>query len=142
MKTARLLFQGMLLIVVFCSFSSIEYNSAKYSSLQKTEATVSTDSVLGVWKYTMTNVEAPYEKGIFFITQKGGTYDVSVKLATGMLTGLDVVVQDNGINFNVNFEGLKRVSFILKVNDDKIMGESYSVIGTSEIFGVRQLPVE
>ncbi|WP_286815127.1 hypothetical protein, partial [Maribacter sp. UBA849] len=57
-----------------------------------------------------------------------------------MLTGQDVVVKDNGINFNVNFEGLKRVSFVLVVENDKIVGESYSAIGTSEIFGVRQLP--
>ena len=140
MKTIKFIVQVIALCVVFCSFTTTENYPYKNSVAKETIALISTDSVLGVWKYTMTNVDAPYEKGMFFITQKGDSYDVAVKLGTGMLTGQDVVVKDNGINFNVNFEGLKRVSFVLVVENDKIVGESYSAIGTSEIFGVRQLP--
>jgi len=140
MKINRYLLQGVLLILVFCSFSSIEPYELENYFQQKIEETVSNDSVLGVWKYTMINVDGPYEKGVFFITQRDGSYDVAVKLGTGTLTGQDIVVQENGINFNVNFEGLKRVSFKLKVNGDKIIGERISAIGANEILGVRQLP--
>ncbi|WP_036152509.1 hypothetical protein [Maribacter forsetii] len=140
MKTNHCLLQAFLLILVFCSFSSVETNELKEPFQQKSEETNCKTSVLGVWKYTMTNVDEPYEKGMFFITKKGDSYDVAVKLGTGVLTGQDIVVQNNSINFNVNFEGLKRVSFVLKVEGDVIMGEGYSAKGTSEILGVRQLP--
>ncbi|WP_405410223.1 hypothetical protein [Maribacter sp. Asnod1-A12] len=139
MKINLNLFRGILLILVFCSFSSVKSFESDIFFQQIKAKSFSNDSVLGVWKYTMTNVDVPYEKGIFFITKKGDLYDVAVKLGTGILTGQDVIVQNSTINFNVNFEGLKRVSFVLTVKDDKIMGESYSAIGTSEILGVRQL---
>lgn len=140
MKTVKFLVLGIVLIMAFSSFSSTQINSNRHHVSENSIAPISSDTVLGVWEYTMTNVDAPYEKGVFFITKKGDFYDVAVKLTTGMLTGQDVLVKGNGINFNVNFEGLKRVSFVLVVEDDKIMGESYSTIGNSEIFGVRQLP--
>ena len=142
MKTNSFIFKGLLLVLIFCSFSPADSYLSENPFKQKTELNVSEDSVLGAWKYTMTNVDAPYEKGMFFITKKGDTFDVAVKLATGMLTGQDVIVQDKGINFNVNFEGLRRVSFVLKVSGDNIVGESYSANGTSEILAVRQFPEE
>ncbi|MEP2278302.1 hypothetical protein [Maribacter sp.] len=142
MKTNHYFLQAVLLILVFCSFSSVSSYELEKAFKQISEETNSNDSVLGVWKYTMSNVDVPYEKGMFFITQKGGSYDVAVKLKTGMLTGQDVIVRNNGINFNVNFEGLKRVSFVLTVEGDKIVGESYSAIGVSEIVGVRQQPAQ
>ncbi|WP_430427291.1 hypothetical protein [Maribacter litoralis] len=140
MKTVKFLVLGIVLIMAFSSFSSTQINSNRHHVSENSIAPLSSDTVLGVWKYKMTNVDAPYEKGVFFITKKGDFYDVAVKLTTGMLTGQDVLVKGNGINFNVNFEGLKRVSFVLVVEDDKIMGESYSAIGNSEILGARQLP--
>ena len=140
MKTVKFLVLGIVLIMAFSSFSSTQINSNRHHVSENSIAPISSDTVLGVWKYKMTNVDAPYEKGVFFITKKGDFYDVAVKLTTGMLTGQDVLVKGNGINFNVNFEGLKRVSFVLVVEDNKIMGKSYSTIGNSEIFGVRQLP--
>ena len=123
MKTNSFIFQGLLLVLIFCSFSPADSYRSENPFQQKTEQNVSEDSVLGVWKYTMTNVD-------------------TVKLATGMLSGQDVIVQDKGINFNVNFEGLRRVSFVLKVSGDNIVGESYSANGTSEILAVRQFPEE
>lgn len=140
MKITRFIFQGVLLVFVFCSFSTIESNRTSYSNQQILNETTTNDSVVGVWKYSMSNVDAPYENGVFFITQKEDSYDVALKLSTGILTGQDVIVTENGINFNVNFEGLKRVSFVLIVKGDKIMGETFSEIGSSEIYGVRQVP--
>ncbi|HDZ06602.1 hypothetical protein LCGC14_0319480 [marine sediment metagenome] len=140
MKITRFLFQGILLVLVFCSFSTIESNRATFSSQQMLGETAINNSIVGVWNYSMSNVEAPYENGVFFITQKEGSFDVALKLSTGILTGQDVIVTENGINFNVNFEGLKRVSFVLIVKGDKIMGETFSDKGSSEIYGVRQLP--
>ena len=140
MKTVKFLVLGIVLIMAFSSFSSTQINSNRHHVSENSIVPISSDTVLGVWKYKMTNVDAPYEKGVFFITKKGDFYDVAVKLTTGMLTGQDVLVKGNGLNFNVNFEGLKRVSFVLVVEDNKIMGKSYSTIGNSEIFGVRQLP--
>ncbi|MGO4918143.1 hypothetical protein [Maribacter spongiicola] len=142
MKFTHLILQGALLILAFCSFSSVKLDVTETTSQQLIEQTVVNDAVLGVWNYRMSNVDAPYEKGVFFITKNKDFYEVAVKLSTGILTGQDVVASDKGINFNVNFEGLKRVSFVLMVEEDKIMGETYSAIGTSDILGVRQKPVE
>ena len=104
MKITRFIFQGVLLVFVFCSFSTIESNRTTYSNQQILNETTTNDSVVGVWKYSMSNVDAPYENGVFFITQKEDSYDVALKLSTGILTGQDVIVTENGINFNVNFE--------------------------------------
>ena len=99
------------------------------------------DVVLGVWNCSMTNVSSPYEHGVFFITKQGETYDVVVQFSNGMLSGQDVIVEEEHIKFNLNIAGLERVSFVMLVKGNRIIGESYSMKNSSQISGVRQLPV-
>jgi len=105
------------------------------------ERLVSGESVLGIWNYTMINVESSYEKGVLFISKNENTYDVVIKYPEGIYTCQDVIIDNDRVNFNVNIAGLERVSFVLMVEGDLIIGESYSTSGSSQIKGTRQLPV-
>ena len=140
MKLTLTLVKGIFLIQVFCSFLSVDFFQFDFAYANNNEQIMYGDSVLGVWNYTMTNVASPYEKGMIFITKNEDSYEVAVKIQNGMLTGQDVVVDNESIHFNVNIAGLERVTFALVVKDDKMMGESYSPTGTSQILGVRHLP--
>lgn len=140
MKLTLTLVKGIFLIQVFCSLLSVDFFQFDFAYADNNEQIMYEDSVLGVWNYTMTNVASPYEKGMIFITKNEDSYEVAVKIQNGMLTGQDVVVENDNIHFNVNIAGLERVTFALVVKDDKMMGESYSPTGSSQILGVRQLP--
>lgn len=89
----------------------------------------------------MSNVEFIYEKGVLFISKNAYACDIAIKYPEGIYTCQDVVIDNDRINFNVNIAGLERVSFVLMVEGDRIIGESYSSAGSSQILGVRQLPV-
>lgn len=104
---------------------------------------ISGDKVLGIWSCMFTNerVDSPYKEGIIFIAKHKDTYDVALKFSNGILSGNDVVIKNDLINFNVNIEGIERVSFVLLVEGNNIKGESYSTNGSSQILGKRQLPV-
>ena len=98
------------------------------------------EAALGVWAFTMTKVKSPYTDGELFIIKEQGSYKVAIKFSMDILTGQDVVIADNRINFNMNISGLERVSFELLVDGDCIMGESYSINGSSQIQGSRKYP--
>jgi len=140
MKLTLILLKGLFLIQLFCSFSSVDVFLSDFTYTDNGEQKLSEDCVLGVWNYTMTNAATPYEKGVIFITKSKDSYEVAVKIQNGMLTGQDVIVNKETVHFNVNIAGLERVSFALLVKDNKMMGESYSPTGTSQISGIRQLP--
>ncbi len=95
---------------------------------------------VGVWEYTVFGAEAPYDKGVLFVNKSEGMFTVDVKLTHGTLTGQDVQVDSNTIKFNMNIEGMERVSVVLIVKDDEISGEAYSNQGTFKIQGKRKLP--
>lgn len=107
------------------------------------EIPVANESTLGAWKYMMTNttIGSPYKEGVLFVTKKNDMYDVAVKFSNGILSGKDVIIKNEQIKFNLNIAGLERVSFVLFVEENRILGESYSVKGSSQITGMRQLPV-
>lgn len=95
---------------------------------------------LGAWKYTISEVKSPYKEGVLFLAEDNGNYKVTVKFSNGVLSGQDVLVQGNQVNFNMNISGLERVSFVLMVDGDCIGGVSYSAKGSSKVVGMRQLP--
>lgn len=99
-----------------------------------------TDVALGVWEYSMSNVKSPFTDGLLFITKEEGIFKVAVKFSNGVLSGEDVSVVRDRINFTMNISGLERVSFVLFVEGDRISGESYSANGSSTINGARKLP--
>ncbi|WP_339652061.1 hypothetical protein [uncultured Maribacter sp.] len=129
------------MIQLLYAFSAIKVPNLESDTNVLQECLVSGESVLGIWNYTMINVESSYEKGVLFISKNENTYDVVIKYPVGIYTCQDVIIDNDRVNFNVNIAGLERVSFVLMVEGDLIIGESYSTSGSSQIKGTRQLPV-
>jgi len=95
---------------------------------------------LGVWLYTAEGTSPEYRTGVLFIREENGKHVIEVQLETGTLTGQDVEVDKDTIKFNMNVEGLERISVVLAVNGNKISGETYSTEGTYKISGYRKMP--
>jgi len=83
-------------------------------------------SLIGVWSYEIENSPFNFEQGKFFITERDGETTVALQLDNGVITAYDVVVKDNKIWFNINNEGLKKVSILLVASGDLLKGEIYS----------------
>lgn len=140
MNITQILVKGIFLIQLLYLVSPIDIEKSISATDTFQEKMIFKEAVLGVWKYTMSNVDSPYEKGVLFISKNDTTFDVTITYPTGVLTGQDVIVHNGRINFNMNIAGLERVSFVLMAEGDRIMGESYSNNGSNQILGVRQLP--
>ncbi len=141
MNVTHIIVKSIFLIQILCVYSAIDVQNFESTTSVLQEQIVSSESILGVWNFTMTNVESPYEKGVLFISINENTYDVTIKYSEGIFTCQDVVIDNDRINFNVNIAGLERVSFVLMVEGNRIIGESYSNNSSSQILGTRQLPV-
>lgn len=136
-----------LLMLVIAFFVAFTYSWSKLP-LQRTVLKSSindkivklVNNPIGVWEYTVFGAEAPYDKGVLFVKDVNGVKKVDVQLRYGTLTGQDVEVNDNTIKFNINIEGIERVSVVLLVAEDDISGEAYSNQGTFKIQGKRKLP--
>lgn len=102
--------------------------------------TILNEMALGAWEYSMTDMPAPYHEGVLYITKDNGVYNIAVNVATGVLTGQEVSVNEDRINFNLNISGLERVSFVLLVTGDRILGEGYSAHGSNKITAKRLYP--
>lgn len=100
------------------------------------------DNPLGVWIYKVAGAGEKYEKGVLFIRKENENYILEVQLSNGTLTGQDVQVEGDSVKFNLNIEGVERVSIVLEVKDNTISGKSYSSHGMYEITGTRKLPKE
>ena len=137
----QIIVKSIFLIQLLYVFSAINVQNLESSTNVLQDQIVSSETILGVWNFTMSNAESAYEKGVLFISKNEGTYDIAIKYSEGIYTCQDVVIDIDRINFNVNIAGLERVSFVLMVEGDRIIGESYSNAGSSQILGIRQLPV-
>ena len=137
----QIIVKSIFLIQLLYVFSAINVQNLESSTNVLQDQIVSSETILGVWNFTMSNAESAYEKGVLFISKNAGTYDIVIKYPEGIYTCQDVVIDIDRINFNVNIAGLERVSFVLMVEGDRIIGESYSNAGSSQILGIRQLPV-
>ena len=142
MKTTYFLAYVVFLGHVFLSSIPTSWNSADVlNGFSFYSLPYSNDMVLGVWDYSMTDIPAPYQEGLIFVTKDYGVYDVAVKVSTGVLSGEKVVVRDNRIHFNLNISGLERASFVLLVEGDRLIGEVYSANWSSQISAKRLRPV-
>lgn len=141
MNMIQIIVKSIFLIQLLYVFSAINVQNLESSTNVLQDQIVSSETILGVWNFTMSNAESAYEKGVLFISKNAGTYDIAIKYPEGIYTCQDVVIDIDRINFNVNIAGLERVSFVLMVEGDRIIGESYSNAGSSQILGIRQLPV-
>ena len=141
MNITQIIVKSFFLIQILYAYSAINVLNFESSNDAFQERKTSEEAVLGVWNYAMSNVDSLYEKGILFISKKENIYDVAIKYPEGIYTCQDVIIENDRINFNVNIAGLERVSFVLMVEGDRIIGESYSHAGSSRILGARQFPV-
>jgi hypothetical protein len=141
MIAMHFLVKGLFLTQVFLTPLSVELNDSKnFNEVAMCFAFPIDEAALGVWEYTMTKVKSPYTDGVLYITKQQDTYHVAIKFSNGILTGQDVIIRHNHINFNMNIAGLERVSFVLLVDGNRITGESYSKNGSSQIIGSRKYP--
>ncbi len=119
-------------------------NAVAAPSIQdKTEVLIFTDEEkgpLGVWDYEVVGTEEAYRKGVLFVRMEDGAPIVEVHLANGVLNGHDVQVKGDTVKFTVNIEGTERVSVVLNVTADTILGEASSSQGSFTIKGKRKLP--
>tara|TARA_R110002050_G_scaffold403_3_gene2725 strand:- start:7027 stop:7455 length:429 start_codon:yes stop_codon:yes gene_type:complete len=141
MNITQIIVKSFFLIQILYAYSAINVLNFESTNDAFQDRRISKGAVLGVWKYAMSDVESPYEKGILFISKNENIYDVAIKYPEGIYTCQDVIIENDRINFNVNIAGLDRVSFVLMVEGDRIIGESYSHAGSSRILGARQFPV-
>lgn len=143
MSTNHVLIKIVLFTNVLFMNSFIENRSINSSyDVVEHEQIIDENPVLGVWEFLMPEADAPYRKGRIFISKPNDDYQIVISLKTGSLNGQDIKVDNNRINFNINKEGIDRISFVLEVEGDKMIGESYSESGSNEVLAKRQIPVE
>ncbi|MFS4456084.1 hypothetical protein [Maribacter sp. 2304DJ31-5] len=97
---------------------------------------------IGIWKYFVEGVGPEYEEGILFVRKENGKYKIEIQLSSGALTGQDVQIQEDNIKFNMNIEGVERISVVLQVKGNTLLGEAYSGQRTYKVKGKRKLPPE
>lgn len=143
MNTNHVLIKIVLFTNVLFINSFIE-NRAMNSSYDiiEHEQIIDKNPVLGVWEFLMPEADAPYRKGRIFISKPNEVYQVVISLNTGSLNGQDVKIDNNRINFNINKEGVERISFVLEVEGDKMIGDFYSESSSGEVLAKRQVPLE
>lgn len=97
----------------------------------------------GAWEFKIVNGKQGYSNGVLFVGKNNEGYNVNMKIKNGNLTGYDILVTGDKISFNVNYDGLKRVSFILKLDDGQLKGEAYSQKGqTNLVVAKRKFPLK
>jgi len=99
-------------------------------------------AIEGVWQFEVFGAQSLYQEGLLFIEKENERYTVDLKFDNGILSGYDVQVHDNQLNFNANISGVERISFVLLFEDGKLEGESYSINNTSQVKGIRKVPVD
>ncbi len=127
-------------MLVFTSIILVPTALASDKTLNSSWNTIKTENPFGVWIYNAEGTSPEYKTGVFFIREENGKHIVEVQLETGTLTGQDVQVNKNMIKFNMNIEGLERISVVLMIKGNIIEGETSSTRGTYKIRGTRKMP--
>ena len=126
-------------ILFFALLIAVPFASAKHNSSAELLTVAKSKNPIGVWVYQAEGMEPEYSTGVFFIREENGKNVVEMQLEHGTLIGQDVVVSDTMIKFNVNIKGLERVSFVLLIEGNTIVGETSSTKGIHKISGTRKL---
>lgn len=127
-------------MLVFASIILLPTALASDKTLNSSWNTIKTENPFGVWLYNAEGTSPEYRKGVFFIREENGKHIVDIQLETGSLSGQDVQVNKNMIKFNMNIEGLERISVVLMIKGNIIEGETSSTRGTYKIRGTRKMP--
>lgn len=130
---------GLLILVLTTSFSAYAETSSMYPNIGLRAMLLNEDPV-GVWDYEVEGTEATYRAGVLFIRKENGVHFVEVHLGNGVLNGQDVQVQGNTIKFTLNLDGLERVSIVLNVAEDVVLGQATTDEDSYTIKGTRKLP--
>ncbi|PIB29604.1 hypothetical protein BFP77_05475 [Maribacter sp. 4U21] len=127
-------------MLVFAVMSVVYTSFASSNSSGNVLSTTKKENPFGVWLYTAEGTSPEYRTGMFFIREENGEHIVEVQLDTGTLSGQDVQVSNDMIKFNMNIEGLERISVVLMVSGNTIEGETSSARGIYKISGTRKIP--
>lgn len=136
----RIQFFTGLLIFVFATSFGVQAAASVTNPGGALQNPLVADGPMGVWDYEVEGTEDAYRTGTLFVRKENGAPIVEVHLGNGVLIGQDVQVQGNTLKFMLNLDGVERVSVVLNVEKDVILGEVTSSQGSFTIKGTRKLP--
>jgi hypothetical protein len=136
----RFQFFALLLVFTVTTNSGVFAAASNLVPIMDTVTSIFDKGVVGVWDYEVEGTEDAYRKGVLFVRMEKGMPVVEVHLGNGVLTGQDVKIVGDTLNFIVNLDGVERVVIVLNAKDDKILGEASSAQGNFAISGTRKLP--
>lgn len=135
----RFRFLAGLLVLVSCISVGAQAAVSKTVPVGEPMNLLVADGPIGVWDYEVAGTEDAYGSGILFVRKENGVHVVEVHLGSGVLNGQDVQVQGNTLNFTLNLDGVERVSVVLNVEKDSILGQISYPHGTFTMNGNRKL---
>lgn len=95
----------------------------------------------GVWDCKVDGAAPEYQHSTLFITkQEDGLPSVIVQLDRGSITGQDVGLGEKNLRFDINLEGVERVSVVLEADVDQLIGKVYTSGGALPVTCTRKSP--
>lgn len=131
----------VLFLVIVLSFSK----STAYAYLSQRAVTHFSfpveEDFYGVWDCEVKGAVPEYQRSTLFITmEEKGSPSVIVQLSNGSIKGQNVRIEDTTISFDMNIEGVERVTVILKHNNGTLKGKVITTEGDLIVNCLRKYP--
>lgn len=128
------------LLLVFVSLTNLWAFNKDTLIIQVKEIDWSTN-FFGVWNCKVTGAAPEYQNSILFVTEnEHGLPSVVVQLESGTLSGQQVLIDENILRFDINLEGIERVSIVLEPVKDQLRGKVSTSGGELPVICTRKLP--
>lgn len=117
---------GTVILLVFLTLSTLR--ALDTNSIKGLKGTINPDPIFyGVWDCKVVGAAPEYQYSTLFITkQEDGLPSVIVQLDRASLTGQDVGLGEKDLRFDINLEGVERVSFVLEADVDQLIGKVFT----------------
>lgn len=131
-----------LLILIVGILSMVQVNASSLQEFQLIETfLLKYESPFGIWNCQVLGAAPEYQKSTLIIQKDDkGLPKVTVELSTGSLTGNEVELTDKVIKFNLNIEGVERVTVILEFSNDILEGRAITSEGDLKVTCTRKTP--
>lgn len=132
----------IILFTVLSSISFVKLIAFEDNTSDTFNIAVNTEkSVYGIWNCSVLGATPEYQNSTLFIsTGENGTAALVVQLSTGTIVGHDVEITETTVKFNLNIEGVDRVSVILEMIDDTLKGYAITSEGNLAVTCTRKTP--
>lgn len=133
------------LIILFTVLSFISFVKClafENNTLNTFNLAVNTEkSIYGIWNCSVSGATPEYQKSTLFINKgENGTPTLVVQLSSGTIVGHDVEITETMVKFNLNIEGVDRVTVILEMIDDTLKGNVITSEGNLAVSCTRKTP--